>query len=213
MEADKEADIRRVKWEEGLRRREDSLQLTHQSVLALNETVDKVLAAIREEHAENKKLLAVIKEKHQRMRNLKDNLGHKSDACTRHLATIGNGVGGIREFEAQHVAILASLREEITVSSTALDKQAEQAKIFPKDIQVAETEYEKLVADTERRLRRVSVSIGTVTASSTRLDAASISVDKVIANSSQLEAVSTIIDAVTANSSQLEAVSTAMTRS
>ena len=55
MEASKEADIQRKNWEEGLRKREENLQLTYQSVLALNDTVNKNLAGGRNERDEDPK--------------------------------------------------------------------------------------------------------------------------------------------------------------
>ena len=71
VEASKEADIQRKNWEEGLRKREENLQLTYQSVLALNDTVNKSLAAGRYDHDEDPKAQdAASKTKADWQRNL-----------------------------------------------------------------------------------------------------------------------------------------------
>ena len=211
-DAARHADIRRSN---ALRVREDGLKLTHQSVLALNEVVNKSLAAVREEHDEDKRLLLVIQEKHQRMRALRKSLVQKSEACTRDLATISNGIREIREVEARHAEVLASLREEITVLSTALDEQAEKARAIPQEIQVADNDLSKQVAELEREFSRMSTSIKKVTATSSQLDTASTEMEQVrskIGNvteaSTRLEEVSTKIGNVNEVSAGLDEVST-----
>ena len=211
-EAAHNADIRRSN---ALRRREDGLKLTHQSVLALNETVNKSLAAVREEHDEDKRLLVVIQEKHQRMRALRKSLVQKSEACTRDLATISNGIGEIREVEARHAEVVAGLRKDITVLSTALDEQAEKARANSQEIQAADNDFSKQVAELESELSRMSTSIKKVTATSSQLDTASTEMEQVrskIGNvteaSTRLEEVSTKIGNVNEVSAGLDEVST-----
>ncbi len=206
-EATHKANIRRSN---ALERREDQLKTIQQTLFMLNANVNNNLAAVKEEHNANKMLLPVIQTKHQRMRKLKDSLEQTSNSCKKQLEAIRVSTQGLNEFETYHAQVLASLREEISSLSTALIKQAEQAKGIPKDIQVAEIEYEKLVTETERRLRRFSASIDAVTATGSRLDAVTTKIDKVRTNSSQLETISTKIETVAANSSQLEEVSTAI---
>ena len=206
-EATHKANIRRSN---ALERREDQLKTIQQTLFMLNANVNNNLAAVKEEHNANKMLLPVIQTKHQRTRKLKDSLEQTSNSCKKQLEAIRVSTQGINEFETYHAQVLASLREEISSLSTALIKQAEQAKGIPKDIQVAEIEYEKLVTETERRLRRFSASIDAVTATGSRLDAVTTKIDKVRTNSSQLETISTKIETVAANSSQLEEVSTAI---
>ena len=208
--ADKRRSNALLRREDHLKAAQQHLKATQETVVAMNENVNMSLAAVIQEHDEDKKLLAIIQEKHQRMKKLRQSLVQTSDNCSKQLATIGNGMQAIRHFEGRHTEVLADLREEINSLSTTLKKQAEQAKGIPKDIQVAEIEYEKLVTETERRLRRFTASIDTVTATGSRLDAVSTKIDKVRTSSSQLETISTEIDTVTANSSQLEAVSTAI---
>ncbi|KAK0511344.1 hypothetical protein JMJ35_005917 [Cladonia borealis] len=193
-----------------LGRREDQLKTFQQTLVQLSENVNNNLAAVKEEHNANKQLLPVIQTKHQRMRKLKDSLEQTSNSCSRQLEVIGGSTQVINRYEVHHAQKLVDLREKISSLSTVLNKQAEQAKGIPKDIQVAEIEYEKLVTETESRLRRFSASIDAVTATGSRLDAVTTRIDKVRDNSNQLGIISTKIETVTANSSQLEAVSTAI---
>ena len=152
-----------------LMRREDhikaatqSLRVTQQTVVAMNESVNQSLAAAKEEHDEDKKLLVVIRDKFQRMKKLKESLLHGSDACSKQLATIGNGMKGIHHFEANHAEILARLKQEILSLSTVLDKLSEQARAIPKDIEAAENDFNGLVTGAEHKLSGVSTSIKTV---------------------------------------------------
>ena len=205
--AAREANVRRSNE---LGRREDQLKTFQRTLVQLSENVNNNLAAVKEEHNANKQLLPVIHTKHQRMRKLKDSLEQTSNSCSRQLEVIGGLTRMITEYGVHHAQKLVNLREEISSLSTALNKQAERAKAIPKDIQVVEIEYEKLVAETERQLRRCSASIDAVTATGSRLDAVTTRIDKVRDNSNQLGTISTKIETVTAKSSQLEAVSTAI---
>ncbi len=184
----------------GLQRREDNLKVTHQSVSALNEEVNKSLAAVRQEYEENEKLREFIQERHHKLTKIKSSLLQRLNSWSTQFNKIQTSRQELVNFEANHRGILADMRQEITSLSTDLEKQAEEARDISKDIEVADNKFGRLLTSTERQ-------IGNVTEASTRLEGVSTKIDNVTEASTGLEGASTKIGNVTEVSSGLDELS------
>ena len=174
----------------GLRQREATLKLILGSAVALNENVNNNLTAMRNEVDEDKKVRAAILEKHRRMKQLRANLVQMMESCTTKFNIIQASRQQLVNFENDEREILAGLNEDINSLSTALTKQAEDAKGISKEIEVAEKDLEMLVTSTERQLGRISTNIGNVTKVSTELDQVSSKIGNVTEVSTELDEVS-----------------------
>ena len=174
----------------GLRQREATLKLILSSAVALNENVNNNLTAMRNEVDEDKKVRAAILEKHRRMKQLRANLVQMMESCTTKFNIIQASRQQLVNFENDEREILAGLNEDINSLSTALTKQAEDARGISKEIEVAEKDLEMLVTSTERQLGRISTNIGNVTKVSTELDQVSSKIGNVTEVSAELDEVS-----------------------
>ena len=200
MLADKRRSTALMRREDHIKAAQQHLKATQETVVAMNENVNMSLAAAKEEHDEDKRLLEVVKEKHLKMKKLRQVLRQVLNDCSAKADTIRFSASGIAEFEAQHTEELAGLREEINSLTTALEKQAEKARDIPNDIQAAENDFNHLVTKTERDLGKISTSISTVLRG----------VDKVTEATSQLDEVPIRIGSVTEASAKLDNVSTGL---
>ena len=180
-----------------LRRREDNLKVTHQSVFALNEMVGNSLATVREKYDENKKLGALIEGKYQVMKKLRSELLRRLESWSTNLRQVQTSKEELVDFEAGHREILAGMREEMKALSTVLEKQTKQARAISKEIEIADNDLGKLVTSTERQLGGISTKISTVTEVSSRLDGVSTRIGNLTKVSSGLEEVSSKVENVT----------------
>ena len=193
--ADKRRSTALMRREDHIKAAQQHLKATQETVLAMNENVNMSLAAVKEEHDKDKRLLEVVKEKHLKMKKLRQSLVQVLNACSAKLDTIRFSALGIAEFEAQHTEEPAGLREEINSLTTALEKQAEKARDIPNDIQAAENDFNHLVTKTERDVGKISTSISMVLRG----------VDKVTEASAKLDEVSVMIGNVSTGLEELSA--------